>query len=76
MPWSPISEARETPWAARQIRLMCPHCKGFAFADIPWNSTAEKRQIIVRKSIEEHRGICTGADATEGRVFKIEYPRA
>lgn len=82
MPWSPISEARESPFAAKQIRLQCPHCQGFAYAAIPWDVTTEtpagieKRQQLIKAAIDEHRVVCTGADATEGRVYTIEYPRA
>lgn len=70
-----ISETRQTLAAAKQLRLQCPHCKGFAFADIPWDATSEKRQQLISAAINEHRVVCTGADATEGRVYSIEYPR-
>lgn len=78
MPWVPgsISEARTPAALARQVRLQCPHCHGFAFANIPWDATGPKRQELIKAAIEEHRGLCTGADATEGRVYVIEYPRA
>lgn len=76
MPWVPITEARQTPQEAKQVRLQCPHCHGFAYATIPWNATSERRQIEIKKAIDEHRGICTVADAIEGRVYEIQYPRA
>ncbi len=76
MPWVPISEARQTPMAAKQVRLQCPHCHGFAFADIPWGCTSEVRQKKIKKAIDEHRLVCTVADVTEGRVYEIQYPRA
>lgn len=76
MPWSPISEARQTIATAKEVRLLCPHCQGFAIAHIPWDATAELRQQEISAAINEHRVVCTGADATEGRVYTIEYPRA
>lgn len=77
MPWVPgsISESRESAITAKQIRLQCPHCQGFAYANVPWDATAEKRQQLVSAAINEHRVVCTGAEATEGRVYSIEYPR-
>lgn len=76
MPWVPITEARVAPQDAKQVRLQCPHCQGFAYADIPWDATSERRQQEIKKSIDEHRLVCTGADAIEGRVYEIQYPRA
>lgn len=78
MPWIPgsISEARQSLATAKQVRLQCPHCHGFAYAEIPTNATAEKRGQLISASINEHRVVCTAADATEGRVYSIEYPRA
>ncbi len=76
MPWTPISEARQTPQTAKQIRLMCPHCHGFAFVDVPYGCSYIERQRLVKKAIDEHRVVCVSADATEGRVYQIEYPRA
>lgn len=78
MPWVPgsISEDRQNFATAKEVRLQCPHCLGFAYANVPWNSTSEQRQVLIKTAIDEHRGVCTGADATEGRVYAIEYPRA
>jgi hypothetical protein len=78
MPWVPrqIGESRVAPALAKQVRLQCPHCHGFAFANIPWDATSERRQQEIKKAIDEHRGVCTGADAIEGRVYQIDYPRA
>lgn len=75
MPWSPISEARETPYLAKQIRLQCPHCLGLVYVSLPYGWTTEKRQKLIHEGIDEHRKICTAADAVEGRVYSIEYPR-
>ena len=78
MPWVPrtINEARVDPIKAKQVRLLCPHCHGFAYADIPWDATAGQRHDRIKAEIDEHRVVCTGADAIEGRVYQIEYPRA
>lgn len=76
MPWSPITEARETPLLAKQIRLQCPHCVGLVYVDLPYGWTTAKRQQLVHDAIDEHRKVCTGADATAGRVYTVEYPRA
>lgn len=70
-----ITEARERAGLAKQVRLQCPHCLGFAYANIPWDATVETRQQEIHNAINEHRVVCTGADATEGRVYTIEYPR-
>lgn len=71
-----ISEDRVAPWLAKEIRLMCPHCSGSVFVQIPWGVTAEARQRLVAGAINEHRGICASAPAEEGRVYTIDYPRA
>lgn len=75
MPWSSISEARETMVTAKSVRLLCPHCSGHVHVMVPWNAEPMDRQRLISAAINEHRVICTGADATEGRVYTIEYPR-
>ncbi len=75
VPWSPISEARESPYLAMQVRLQCPHCLGLVNVKLPYGWTDEVRMNLIRDGIDEHRRICTAADATEGRVYTIEYPR-
>jgi hypothetical protein len=76
MPWSPISEARESPATAKEIRLMCPHCKGFVNVYLPYKPGAWTRQGLIREAIDEHRRVCTVGDAVEGYVYDIQYPRA
>jgi hypothetical protein len=76
MPWSPISEARESPATAKEIRLMCPHCNHSVFVYLPYKPGAWTRQGLVRDAINEHRRVCTVADATDGYVYDIAYPRA
>lgn len=70
-----ISENRERPWLAKEIRLMCPHCQSFCFVSLPWDVTPLGRQIIMRDAIEEHRKICEKAPAESGRVYRVDYPR-
>ena len=63
------------PWAAKEKRLMCPHCNGQAIVLYPWNADVFQRAELTREAIEEHRKICPKADATEARVYEISYPR-
>lgn len=76
MPWSPISEARETPLLAKQIRLQCPHCYGQVFVVLPYKPTSTKRTELIQEAINEHRRVCTVADVMDGFVYTIEYPRS
>jgi hypothetical protein len=81
MPWVPISEARQTPQEAKQVRLQCPHCHGFAYADIPYYAPEgvnyeTMRHDLIKKAIDEHRVVCAAGEATETRVYEIQYPRA
>ena len=70
-----ISETRESPLIAKTIRLICPHCNGTCFPDLPYKPTAEQRQQAIRNAIEEHRKICTAAPVEAERVYEITYPR-
>jgi hypothetical protein len=76
MPWSPISEARESPATAKEIRLLCPHCKNSVYVVLPYKPGAWTRQGLIREAIDEHRRVCTTADIMQGFVYDIEYPRA
>ena len=63
------------PWLSKEKRLMCPHCYGAAYVSYPWDATKVERAQKTREAIEEHRKICPKAEATEARVYKIDYPR-
>ena len=78
MPWfarSVVAAPVAAPVDAKEVRLMCPHCQGFATAKVPLGATSWRRQQLIRDAIDEHRVVCTAADATEGRVYRIDYPR-
>lgn len=75
MPWSPISEARESPATANEVQLMCPHgCVVTVY--LPYKPEAWTRQGLIREAINEHRRVCTVGEASEGYVYDIQYPRA
>ena len=76
MPYSSYSEARQPAMEAKEIRLMCPHCKSSVFVPIPYRPGAWTRQGLIREAIDEHRRVCTVGDAVEGYVYDIQYPRA
>lgn len=66
-----ISENRLSPWTTKEIRLMCPHCNGSLFVQVPVDGVG--RQGLIQDAIEHHRRMCLPED---GRVYRIEYPRA
>ena len=76
MPWSPITEARESPASAKEFRLMCPHCLNSLYVYLPYKPGAWTRQGLIREAIDEHRRVCTKADMTNSYVYDIQYPRA
>jgi hypothetical protein len=70
-----ISENRTPVMEAKQIRLICPHCKVEVYVTMPYKPTPEQRQQLTSKAIDEHRRLCTQASAEAGRVYEIQYPR-
>jgi hypothetical protein len=76
MPYSSYSEARDPAMKAKEIRLMCPHCKNFVYIVLPYKPGAWTRQGLIREAIDDHRRVCTSADIMQGFVYGIEYPRA
>ena len=76
MPYSSYSEARDPAMLAKEVRLVCPHCKSSVYVPIPYKPGAWTRQGLIREAIDEHRRVCTAADMMQGFVYDIEYPRA
>jgi hypothetical protein len=71
-----IRETVHSPWEAKEVRLMCPHCSGVVYVPLPLNVTSEQRQAKISEAISEHRRLCSEAPPEEGRVYSITYPRA
>jgi hypothetical protein len=77
MPWfqRSIGETRDTPVAAKEVRLLCPHCFASVFVPVPYGSTSLARQKRIREGVEEHRRLCPSVEATDAVVYRIDYPR-
>ncbi len=71
-----VRETAQTPWAAKELKLLCPHCQNAVYVPIPWNCTTELRQRAISEAVNEHRTLCLSAPSDEGRVYSISYPRA
>lgn len=70
-----VGEHFENPMDARQVKLGCPYCNALIVANLPYRPTAEKRMEAIKAVIDEHRKVCVGADALQGRTYSITYPR-
>jgi hypothetical protein len=69
-----IRETVHTPWEAKELRLMCPHCSGAVYVPLPTNVTAEQRQRLISEAVGEHRSLCP-SEPSSGIVYSISYPR-
>ena len=71
-----IREARETPWAAKSVELVCPRCSIHCECKFPYNATAEERMRIRSAVMHEHVKVCSAGPAEIEVVYPIHYPRA
>ena len=71
-----IREARETPWAAKSVELVCPRCSIHCECVFPYQATAEQRMRIRREVMTEHVKVCSAGPAEIQVVYPINYPRA
>ena len=72
---SVVAASVATPVAAKQVRLLCPHCNNSVYVVLPYRPTVLRRQQLIREAIDEHRRLCVKAPSEAGRVFRIDYPR-
>jgi hypothetical protein len=61
---------------ANEVRLLCPHCNGPFYIQLEWPYLNMERTRKVREAIELHRKNCPSAPPEDGRVYRIDYPRA
>jgi hypothetical protein len=69
-----VRETFQSPWEAKELRLLCPHCSGAVYVPLPWNVTAVQRQRLISEAVTEHRSLCP-SDPLDGTVYSINYPR-
>ena len=70
-----VREAAQSPWQAKEVRLLCPHCSQAVYVPLPWKVTAEERLRLVSEAVTEHRSLCP-SNPQSGTVYSINYPRA
>jgi hypothetical protein len=77
MPWfqRSIGETRDTPVAAKQVRLLCPHCSASVYVDVPVGCTSLTRQERIKEGVDEHRRLCPSVESVNEVVYRIDYPR-
>lgn len=61
---------------ANEVRLLCPHCSQAIYVPLVWPYTRIDKQRRISEAIDLHRKNCVGAPPEEGRVYRIDYPRA
>lgn len=61
---------------ANEVRLLCPHCNAAIYVTLSWPYTQIDKQRRISEAINEHRKLCAEAPPEEGRVYRIDYPRA
>ena len=71
-----VREARETPWAAKSVELVCPRCSIHCECVYPYGSTELDKIRIRREVILEHVKNCSAGAAEVKVVYPIAYPRA
>lgn len=78
MPWfqRSISETREAPAVAKEVKLLCPHCSASVFVSVPYGSTSLARQEFIKEAVEEHRRLCPSLESSNEVVYRIDYPRS
>lgn len=61
---------------ANEVRLLCPHCNTAIYVQLEWPFLKVERTRRISAAIDVHRRNCSGAPPEEGRVYRIDYPRA
>jgi len=71
-----VREARETPWAAKSVELVCPRCSIHCECVYPYGAEEWDKVRIRREVILEHVKVCSAGPAEVEVVYPISYPRA